>query len=92
MKTKIGPSVLTASLLALIYFLIPFPAKKNLDNTQKASFYSIKCTIAKFLLNDVDTTQQIAPLFENLGNLNFSISTKEKLAQTFFNPLYAIGA
>jgi tetratricopeptide (TPR) repeat protein len=36
-------------------------------------------------LSDVDTTQQIAPLFDNLGDLNFTISTKEKLAQTFFN-------
>lgn len=80
-----GLAVLAASFLALIYYLTPLPVEKNLDDTQKASFYSIKCTVAKFLLNDVDTTQQIAPLFENLGDLNFSISTKEKLAQTFFN-------
>lgn len=80
-----GLAVLTASLLAVVYFLTPPPAEKILDNTQKASFYSIKFTVAKFLLNDVDTTQQIAPLFENLGNLDFSISTRVKLAQTFFN-------
>jgi tetratricopeptide (TPR) repeat protein len=85
MKTKMGLAALAASLLILVYFLVPRPAEKNLDDTQKASFYSIKCTVAKFLLNDVDTTQQIAPLFENLGNLNFSISTKQNRAQTFFN-------
>jgi tetratricopeptide (TPR) repeat protein len=33
----------------------------------------------------VDTTQQIAPLFENLGNLHFGISTKDQKAQTYFN-------
>ena len=85
MKTKIGLLLLAASVLIVVSFLIPTSKEKSLDDTQKASFYSIKCTVAKFLLNDVDTTQQIAPLFENLGDLNFSISTKEKLAQTFFN-------
>ncbi|APQ16349.1 hypothetical protein A9200_16495 [Maribacter hydrothermalis] len=59
---------------------------KVLITPKKASFYSFKCTVAKFLLNDVDTTQQITPLFENLGNLNFSISTKQKQEQTFFSP------
>tara|TARA_R110002051_G_scaffold5108_3_gene27367 strand:+ start:10344 stop:12074 length:1731 start_codon:yes stop_codon:yes gene_type:complete len=85
MKTKTGIIVLAASLITLVYFIIPSSSYESLDNTQNASFYSIKCTVAKFLLNDVDTTQQIAPLFENLGNLNFSISTKDNLAQTFFN-------
>lgn len=85
MKTKFSLAVLMVTVLTLIYFLVPQSTEKNLDNTQKASFYSIKCTVAKFLLKDVDTTQQIAPLFENLGNLNFPISTKEELAQTFFN-------
>lgn len=85
MKTKMGITVLAVTLLTLVYFLTPNPTEKRLDNTQKASFYSIKCTVAKFLLTDVDTTQQIAPLFDNLGDLNFPISTKEELAQTFFN-------
>ncbi|MGB3150926.1 MAG: tetratricopeptide repeat protein [Maribacter sp.] len=85
MKTKMGITVLAVTLLTLVYFLTPNPTEKRLDNTQKASFYPIKCTVAKFLLTDVDTTQQIAPLFDNLGDLNFPISTKEELAQTFFN-------
>ncbi|WP_281540749.1 tetratricopeptide repeat protein [Maribacter aestuarii] len=85
MKTKMGFAVIAVALLMLIYFFVPKSTEKSLDNTQKASFYSIKCTVAKFLLSDVDTTQQIAPLFDNLGNLNFTITTKEKLAQTFFN-------
>ncbi|PIB25300.1 tetratricopeptide repeat protein [Maribacter sp. 4G9] len=85
MKTKKGLAVIAVTLITLIYFLIPNTTENSLDNTQNASFYSIKCTVAKFLLTDVDTTQQISPLFENLGNLNFPISTNEELAQTFFN-------
>ena len=85
MKTKMGLAVLAVTLLTLVYFLVPQSTEKSLDNAQKASFYSIKCTVAKFLLTDVDTTQQIAPLFENLGNLSFNITTNAELAQTFFN-------
>ena len=33
----------------------------------------------------MDTTQQISPLFENLGNLSFPITTSKEMAQTFFN-------
>ncbi len=85
MKTKMGLAVLAVTLLTLVYFLVPQSAEKSLDTTQKASFYSIKCTVAKFLLSDIDTTQQIAPLFDNLGDLNFTITTNKELAQTFFN-------
>ncbi|UJH66510.1 tetratricopeptide repeat protein [Allomuricauda sp. SCSIO 65647] len=45
----------------------------------------LKCTVAKFMLTDVDTTQQIAPLFENLGNHSFAISTSTDETQTFFD-------
>ena len=45
----------------------------------------VKCTPAKFLLADVDTTKQISPLFKNLGNLNFTISTDNERVQAFFN-------
>jgi len=83
MRTKMSLAVIAALLLSLTYFL---PSEeKNSDKTQNASFYSIKCTVAKYLLNDVDTTQQISPLFNNLGNLNFTISTKQERAQAFFN-------
>lgn len=45
----------------------------------------IKCTPSTFLLEGVDSTRQIAPLFENLGNHQFKITTKEKASQLFFN-------
>jgi len=85
MKKKSGLIIIAIGLLALIYFLPTQSGEKNLDHSQKASFYSIKCTVAKYLLEDVDTTQQISPLFENLGNLTFPISTSKEMAQTFFN-------
>jgi tetratricopeptide (TPR) repeat protein len=85
MKTKSGLIILAIGLLALVYFLPRQIGEKNLDHSQKASFYSIKCTVAKYLLSNVDTTQQISPLFENLGSLSFPITTSKEMAQTFFN-------
>lgn len=85
MKTKTSLAILAAILFSLAYFLIPSSTDRQLDNSQKASFASIKCTVAKFLLSDVDTTQQISPLFENLGDLDYTISTSNEKTQTFFN-------
>ncbi len=83
MRTKMSFAVIAILLLSLTYFLST--GDNNSDRTQNASFYTIKCTVAKYLLKDVDTTQQIAPLFNNLGNLNFKITTKKERAQEFFN-------
>ncbi|MCK0134083.1 hypothetical protein [Arenibacter sp. S6351L] len=85
MKTKLSLSILAIVLLAIAYFWTPQTSPKVLEVTQEASFYSMKCTVAKFLLSNVDTTQQIAPLFENLGNLHFGISTKDQKAQAYFD-------
>lgn len=84
MKTKIT-LVSMAILLLLVVWYLPSPAEQAKLASQQASFGSIKCTVAKFLLSDVDTTRQIAPLFENLGQLHFGISTENKEAQAFFN-------
>ncbi|MGB5429028.1 tetratricopeptide repeat protein [Eudoraea sp.] len=85
MKTKSGFIILAIGLFSIVYFLPIEQGEQSLDNSQKASFYSIKCTVAKYLLSNVDTTQQISPLFENLGNLSFPITTSNEMAQTFFN-------
>ncbi len=46
----------------------------------------IKCTASKFLLNvNLNTDKPIAPLFKNLGDLSFTITTKDNKAQKFFN-------
>lgn len=43
------------------------------------------CTPQKFLLDDVDKTKPIAPLFGNLGSYQFKISTDNPEAQSFFD-------
>ncbi|NNJ89026.1 MAG: hypothetical protein HKP53_06460, partial [Eudoraea sp.] len=83
MSTKVKFTVLIAGFLVCLYFILPKETVK--DPSQKASFGAIKCTVAKFLLEDIDTTQQISPLFENLGTLNFTITTSNPRAQEFFN-------
>jgi len=85
MKTKIGLGVLVVSLLMLVHFISKNSEGDQTKNYQKASFSFIKCTPTKFMLDVVDTTQQISPLFNNLGNLHFPISTKNERAQAFFN-------
>ncbi len=76
---------IVAVLLCAIIYLIPKSQKSDTKKIQTASFGSIKCTVAKYLLSDVDTTKQISPLFENLGNLHTAITTNKARAQTFFN-------
>ncbi|WP_411031739.1 hypothetical protein [Spongiimicrobium sp. 3-5] len=85
MKTKTGLLLLAVVFLSLIYYFTPSASEKLPDRSQQASFNFIKCTVAKYLLSDVDTTQQISPLFENLGDLHFPITIKTERAQTFFD-------
>lgn len=84
MKTKFKITLLGIALLIGVFFAVQRTDKKSLDASQKASFYSIKCTVAKYLF-EVDTTKQIAPLFQNLGDLHFPISTDNEEAQAFFD-------
>lgn len=85
MKAKLSLVLCAAILLIAIHFNTKNVSEQSLDPSLNASFYSIKCTVAKYLLKDVDTTRQIAPLFENLGNLTYPITTNNGEAQTFFN-------
>ncbi len=85
MKPKAKLLVIATSILTLLYLLLPATPTQQKDPSQLASFGAIKCTVAKFLLEDIDTTQQISPLFENLGNLHFPITTSKARAQEFFD-------
>ncbi len=85
MKRKISLGLFAILLILIADLLIDHTSNNPSKTRQKASFSFIKCTAAKFLLKDVDTTRQIAPLFENLGNLKFKISTTEEKAQAFFD-------
>ncbi|MGW9686484.1 tetratricopeptide repeat protein [Flagellimonas sp. 2504JD1-5] len=85
MKTKLSLAILVLALLTAVHFLTKDTTNNTFKNQQKASFSFIKCTPTTYLLEVVDSTQQIAPLFENLGDLNYTITTKNENAQTFFN-------
>ncbi|MGB5190417.1 hypothetical protein, partial [Robiginitalea sp.] len=80
--TPIWMSLLAGALLIL--WLLP-DQTRELPKRNKASIGALKCTVAKFLLDPPDSTQQIAPLFENLGEYSFKVSTNNERAQAFFN-------
>ena len=84
MKTKLD--VLIFSLFTITLLIFPLEKKvAEFDYTKKAGMNPISCTSTKFLLADVDTTKQIAPLFDNIGTHSFKVSTKNPLAQKFFD-------
>ncbi len=69
---------------AVVLYLLP-SRQEILPKRDKASIGAIKCTVAKFLLSVPDSTQQIAPLFENLGSYTFPVTTKNERSQKFIN-------
>lgn len=84
MKSKLGLAVLIVS--PLILFVISFnKISKNANPPPKVAMDIIKCTSTNFLLSAVDTTVQIAPLFDDLGDHFYTVSTNNKRAQAFFN-------
>ncbi|TYB70820.1 MULTISPECIES: tetratricopeptide repeat protein [Bizionia] len=84
MKFKI--SLILVTLVSLVSFLLfHYNKEAEFDYTKQVGMNYIKCMPAKFLLTDVDTTKQISPLFENLGIHSYKVSTKNELAQRFFN-------
>lgn len=85
MKSKLVLSSLTILLTSLFVFIKSDTSEEKPEKSADRVLNYVRCTSAKFLLNDVDTTRQIAPLFENLGDLTYIITTKDKKAQTFFN-------
>ena len=85
MKTKLSFAVLVLAILAAYHFLVKTDSNSAGEKQQLASFSFIKCTPTTYLLQITDSTQQIAPLFENLGELTYPITTKQEKAQVFFN-------
>lgn len=82
---KISLIVTATVLVPIMYFSATKIIRNNSDVPSKLAYNFVKCTPAKFLLTALDTTKQISPLFENLGNLHFSISTEKERAQAFFD-------
>ncbi|MBO0324110.1 hypothetical protein J0X14_17505 [Muricauda sp. CAU 1633] len=84
MKKIIITSAIVTVVTAL-YVSVIGSNKEAQETSPLLAYNFVKCTPAKFLLGTVDTTQQISPLFKNLGNLDFKISTENDRAQAFFN-------
>lgn len=85
MKNSLKVFVGIFSLLFIILVMVQTQKEKIPTKPEMASLNFLKCTVAKYLLEDIDTTQQIAPLFEGLGDHSFEISTDNPEAQKFFN-------
>ena len=85
MKSKANIILASVIIAILTYFVLNKPFKATQESSPKLAMNFIKCTSTKFLLEDIDTTKQISPLFKNLGNLHFSISTENERAQAFFD-------
>ena len=85
MKSKVNLFIfiLSSFIILIVFFKIRF-SDSNLP-VEKIGMNPIKCTPSTFLLEGVDSTRQIAPLFENLGSHQFKITTKNNASQTFFN-------
>ena len=83
--TKKAPlTFLTIAVVLLVYFAIN-STNIEIEDSPKLAYNFVKCTPAKFLLEGIDTTKQISPLFNNLGNLHFNISSSIERAQSFFD-------
>jgi len=78
-------TVVIMILTSVTYILFTKSTGRKSSTSTQLAYNFVKCTPAKFLLTGVDTTKQISPLFNNLGNLNFTISTKNDRVQAFFN-------
>lgn len=73
------------ALASVVLWILPEQAEVELPKRDKASIGSFKCTVAKFMLGTIDSTTQIAPLFDNLGTYRFSEFTGKIDAEAFFN-------
>ena len=84
MKKYISFTLVAITCMSLLYFAIK-PTDIVIKTSPKLAYNFVKCTPAKFLLEGIDTTKQISPLFNNLGNLHFDITSSNDRAQAFFD-------
>ncbi|MEB8330423.1 hypothetical protein OO009_13755 [Flavobacteriaceae bacterium KMM 6897] len=85
MKAKISFLVIAMALITIVVFVDLSQEENTSEKSQNASFNFIKCTVAQYVLQNVDTTRQIAPLFDNLGDLHYPITIKDNKAHAFFD-------
>ncbi|MGK0252911.1 MAG: tetratricopeptide (TPR) repeat protein [Mariniflexile sp.] len=84
-KMKIKLALLITAICVLTIISYKTRNVDTFDYSLKIGRNAINCTPTKFLLGNIDSTKQIAPLFENLGKHTYTVTTKSELAQRFFN-------
>ncbi|WP_034044066.1 tetratricopeptide repeat protein [Wocania ichthyoenteri] len=85
MKSKLIILITSIILAIIVCYTLNEQAKIISEPSPKLAMNFIKCTPSAFLLENIDTTKQISPLFNNLGDLHFTITTTNKRAQAFFD-------
>lgn len=85
MKSKMNIIVFGIFIIVSAFLTVKLSIKDTVKSIPKIAMNFIKCTPQKYLLENVDTTKQISPLFKNLGNLHFLVTANSERAQAFFD-------
>ena len=85
MKTKLSLFIFVLTSCVLFALYLKFGSINDIKSPAKAGMNFVKCTSTNFLLDPIDSTKQVSPLFENLGPHEFKIKTSSNKAQLFFN-------
>ena len=85
MKARTLFMVGALGLMLLYLFITPGKEPDTIEvKPDLANISSISCIVQRYLL-EPDTTRQISPLFSNLGDHHFQITTNSEMAQKFFD-------
>lgn len=93
-KNFLFPSLFVATVLTIAYLFHQAPqaekTESQLFQESRTAYATLdariaRCTPANFQYDFLDSTKQRAPLFDNLGELHYSISKANKDAQAFFD-------
>lgn len=85
MKTKLTLVLVSVSTFFILFFYLKINSKQEFIVPPRAGMKVTKCISTNFLLDKLDSTKQIAPLFDHLGAHEFRIETAVPKAQVFFN-------
>lgn len=85
MKTKLTLVLVSLSTFFILFFYLRINSNQEFIVPPRAGMTVTKCISTNFLLDKLDSTKQIAPLFDHLGAHEFRIETAVPEAQVFFN-------
>jgi tetratricopeptide (TPR) repeat protein len=85
MKSKLNIIAFGIIIIVSAFLTVKLTVKGTIKPVPKIAMNFTTCTPQNYVLEYVDTTKQISPLFKNLGNLHFPISATSDRAQAFFD-------